>query len=849
VLADEVFNWLSQQPEWQRDLARCLASQIDLSDDEFNDALAMIKGLHKIPRDRTAPVPRPLKRDDLALSSTAGVARLLGLGSLQGVGLVSENEQLNFAPTGLTVVYGQNGAGKSSYVRTLKKLCRTVDRDCRIRGNIYETTEAGTSPSVKISVDETGTVLERRTTLDGTAAVRLAGMSVFDSACAELYVDSQNIVQYIPTELRLLARLATLQDRLRHAIDAERTELRGTQPNIESYPQSTVVGRAIASLTGSDADEDLTALAFLSEQESARLVELRAAVTAAAASTARADAAAAKRDAIEANDLTTVLTDLSDRITEEAADDLKAAFAADSSAQEAVRIAAEQLEGPVDGIGSEPWQLLWHAAREFIEAAGGHFPPATGEPCPLCLQSVTGDTADRMAHFDAHITSSVRSTATERAGALAGALASCGPDHATTARTNPLLTALRLREEELAALIDITIDSISEQLDVMHANPRTAPAGNVDITPAIAALSAWAEARATRAAALESADDADKLPKVKAELAELEARDRLRDDLDAFLAWRLTLRTIASLDAAYTALATNKITTAQRELTETEIAKALDSALTEELKRLSCALPVELRTRTARAETSIGLRLANDAAPVSDIASEGERRALALCFFFAELTVANDSGGIIVDDPVSSLDDERRSYIVDRLISEAENRQVIVFTHDLPFLLDLQTQAEKAGVEVMVRGMWRQDNSVGRVDEDPPFKAMKLKARIGKLKQRAAQWDSDPKPADQDEAWRRVTAFYSDLRTSWERGVEERLFRGVVQRFQREVKTLALKDVVITPELIAQVDAAMTRTSMFVHDEPAGGAVPLPGRSEIAADLALLEKFAAQAPA
>jgi hypothetical protein len=311
----------------------------------------------------------------------------------------------------------------------------------------------------------------------------------------------------------------------------------------------------------------------------------------------------------------------------------------------------------------------------------------------------------------------------------------------------------------------------------------------------------------------------------------------------------LTLRTIASLDAAYTALATNKITTAQRELTETEIAKALDSALTEELKRLSCALPVELRTRTARAETSIGLRLANDAAPVSDIASEGERRALALCFFFAELTVANDSGGIIVDDPVSSLDDERRSYIVDRLISEAENRQVIVFTHDLPFLLDLQTQAEKAGVEVMVRGMWRQDNSVGRVDEDPPFKAMKLKARIGKLKQRAAQWDSDPKPADQDEAWRRVTAFYSDLRTSWERGVEERLFRGVVQRFQREVKTLALKDVVITPELIAQVDAAMTRTSMFVHDEPAGGAVPLPGRSEIAADLALLEKFAAQAPA
>ena len=334
-------------------------------------------------------------------------------------------------------------------------------------------------------------------------------------------------------------------------------------------------------------------------------------------------------------------------------------------------------------------------------------------------------------------------------------------------------------------------------------------------------------------------------------MAELDARERLAGELAAFGSWRDCLRVIDALDRAHSALATNRITNAQRELTETEIGKTLDAALTEELRRLSCThLPVQLNARTALAETTVSLTLlGNESATVSEIVSEGERRALALCFFFAELAVVDDDGGIIVDDPVSSLDDERRRYIADRLVDEAGRRQVIVFTHDLPFLLDLQSQAEAFEIPLTVQGMWRQGDEVGRVDADLPFKAMKLKARLGKLKGQVAQWDAEPKAVDQDEAWRRVTAFYSQLRTAWERAVEERLFQGVVQRFQREVKTKSLKNVAVTSELVQQVSDGMTRASMFIHDEPPGGTVKLPGRADLAADLDLLVSFAEQVPA
>lgn len=850
MLGNDVFAWLSSLPAWQQDLARRLAARVELTDEAYADAFELIKSQFGVPIVGPSPTVQPIQRSHLSPTDAGSTTRLLALGGLRGVGLVSEREELRFAPTGLTLIYGPNAVGKSSYVRALKVLSRTVDLDCRVRSNIYDASTADIAPSAKIEIEVDGAVSAERSSLETPTTVSLAGMSVFDSPCAEFYVDEQNIVQYIPTELRLLARLATLQDRMRRELHAERQALRDTEPSRSTYPPTTEVGRALARLHGADDDPDLNNLAALTDDERARIVELRGIVAAAAASTSRDEALAAKREATEATKLAEAIAETTRRVAEPAAARLRAAAKADATAREALQLAAGQLTGPIDGIGGEPWRLLWEAARSFMEGADGAFPPGAGSPCPLCLQAVTPSTATRMAHFDAHVSSTVQATAMEAERVLTEALSTCAPTHADACRT-PLLEALRDREPELAQQLEAVIDDMQAHLETMQLAPETAAAASVDVTPATAALTAWAVTRSRRADNLLSTENPAKLEAVKALLAELEARERLAGDVDVFEDWRAQLRILAGLDRAHSALATNRITSAQRELTESEIGKALDAALTDELKRLSCThLPVQLTTRTSVAETKVSLKLlANEATELSEIVSEGERRALALCFFFAELTVINDGGGIIVDDPVSSLDDERQRYIADRLVAEAKHRQVIVFTHDLPFLFDLQSQAETAGVALQVQGMWRLGDEVGRVDGDPPFKAMKLKARIGKLKQRVAEWDSAPRPANQDEELRRVTSFYSDLRTTWERAVEERLFQGVVQRFQRAVKTQSLKHVEVTKELVQQIDDGMSRGSMFVHDEPARAPIPLPSRTELAADLDVLIKFAADVPA
>jgi hypothetical protein len=846
MLAEAVLGWLSGLPSWQQDLARRLAERAELDEAEYAEVLAMVKAANGLALQTPAVVPRPITAGDLGSDPGQSAVRLIAIGGLEGVGLVAKGERLTFAETGLTVVYGPNAAGKSSFVRALKKLCRTVDADSVVRPSVYDTATPGVVPSAEVTYRGDGEETTVRTPLtDG--ALRLTGMSVFDSRCAELYTDSENTVQFVPVELRLLVRLAALQNRLRHTVSEERDAVLAQRPSVDRYPGHTQVGAALRRLAGTTADPDLAALSQLTTDEMARLAELRSSVEAASSPTSRADAAAARRESREARELCAILASLQDAVSEPATRNLREAAARDAAAREAVRIDAQELTGPVEGIGSQPWALLWQAARDFVAAGGGVFPPTTGQHCPLCLQSISAEAAERMAHFERHVSGNLRAVAAQRARELQTALSAVAPERASAARV-PLLAALGESEPETAEAVAVFIGAVESHMTGMAADPGAAGPADITASGAIAALNVWADSRDSRAAILEAADDPVALAAIKQELAELEARTALASDLERFVAWQRALALAADLDRVYAALATNRISLAQKELAESQLNEDLEAALDAELKGLSCTLPVAARTRTQLAQMRVAVELkCVTSARVADVASEGERRALALAFFFAELTVAAELGGIIVDDPVSSLDDERRWYIAERLVEESLRRQVIVFTHDLPFLFDLQASAKNKGVEPVLQGIWRFGDQVGRVDADPPFAAMKLNKRIGKLKQRAQQWDSLPPPATQQEAWDRVTSFYKDMRDTWERAVEEGLFKGVVRRFQRDVKTLALKDVVITPELIKDVNDGMSRASKFLHDAPAAGGVePIPSRVDLERDVAALTAFAAK---
>jgi wobble nucleotide-excising tRNase len=87
--------------------------------------------------------------------------------------------------------------------------------------------------------------------------------------------------------------------------------------------------------------------------------------------------------------------------------------------------------------------------------------------------------------------------------------------------------------------------------------------------------------------------------------------------------------------------------------------------------------------------------------------SEGEQNALGLSGFFTEAVFDPSKSAIIFDDPVTSLDHVRRDKVAERLAQLAQDRQVVVFTHDVAFTGDLAAAAESEGVALIERAVER----------------------------------------------------------------------------------------------------------------------------------------------
>lgn len=75
--------------------------------------------------------------------------------------------------------------------------------------------------------------------------------------------------------------------------------------------------------------------------------------------------------------------------------------------------------------------------------------------------------------------------------------------------------------------------------------------------------------------------------------------------------------------------------------------------------------------------------------------------------FLSELSISEHKSAIIFDDPVSSLDHKWRNKISKRIVEEAIERQVIVFTHDITFLLMIQEYSDSLDCDLNIKSLTR----------------------------------------------------------------------------------------------------------------------------------------------
>ena len=196
--------------------------------------------------------------------------------SVQHVNALAEGEELTFDKIGLTVIYGDNGSGKSGYARVLKRACRArIARGETVLQNIYAT-ESGT-PTAALDFSVNGTNRSATWILDRGGDPLLSAINVFDSKTANVHVDQTNDVAYTPLPLKILATLAIACGDVKERIVKDIRKLKDQTPAVIAKPTcqlGTRVGKLLNALATAKPD-DVRTLATLAADDKARLVTLK----------------------------------------------------------------------------------------------------------------------------------------------------------------------------------------------------------------------------------------------------------------------------------------------------------------------------------------------------------------------------------------------------------------------------------------------------------------------------------------------------------------------------------------------------------------------------------------------
>ena len=511
---------------------------------------------------------------------------------------------------------------------------------------------------------------------------------------------------------------------------------------------------------------------------------------------------------------------------------------------------------PLRNTGSDAWRRLWSAAKLFSErdAYPDHIFPATRPEsrCVLCQQALTEQGAQRFRRFGTFLGSDLKSAYDRAAAAYNDSVNYLRSGIALASSAGEMVPELDYDDSATGQQVRAWFEaSVLHLRGLEEALSTGLPSQSSLQSPAavIEAVEDQANKLDDRARELRTGDHLTVIGKLQRLLDELEARQLLAVHLDHVLEHIERRKRIAAYQECIADTRTNAITRKSTEVTKRAVTEHLTSTFQTELGQLGFR-HVEVRLAVAGGSRgALYHKLQLRRAPgveVSKVVSEGEARCLSIASFFAELSTAAHRSSILFDDPVSSLDHTWRSNVAKRLVVESQSRQVVVFTHDIVFLLALTDAASQLGVDVMHQRLRRDSLRTGLTSQEIPWVAMPVKKRIGQLKKLAQEAGRDYRKGHQDEYEVGGSQIYGLLRESWERGVEEVLLGGTVERYRHSIETnRAMKLSDIRTDDLTALKNGMTKCSIWLagHDPAPGGNSPFPDPTELEADIKALETW------
>lgn len=780
-------NWANSQDGWIRRAVALVLTMRSPLDPQTLDALYTRYLAEKGLSDVEAEAVPVIQLTDAA-SEDGSVLKLLNLEGVQGVNALASNQSIAFNE-GITVVFGENGAGKTGYTRILKRIAKARSAELIIRDVHSGTSEDTPTAEIAWSLDG---VAGSATWSNEAGLKPLDRMDVFDSPSVLMHLDSDLGYAYTPADLALFQYVTDAISRVSElatsGIDARKPKKNTFLPIFE---RGSSVYPLIETLGSATDLEKLRTLAKLSDEEAADLVALPDAVAALQGDNMQAQlAVATNRQAVNSQilALATALSDMDHSKYNQTLKDLKTA----EEGQRALKANISEHHA-IPAADSDEWHALITAGDEYRKHLELEDYPADGDSCLYCQQVLSpeaqqlievyknlANNAGQLVISQSNRTlqelwSSILACDLERLERDIAAMSAVPEDDEHMAATGKLIEATKTLCVELGAKRSLASNPVAPLLS----SARKEATARID-----------ASEKLTAELKLRSADRMTKLGESQSKLLNLKARAQLKDNLSDIQAyvedakWAESLRIAAArISSTQTAL-----TTVAKQASTLLLNNHFHARFQEECLKLRA--PVVQLDFPGRKGASRRVKTVTSHKP-SAILSEGEQKVIAMADFLAESSLRYASSPVIFDDPVNSLDYRRIGEVSSRIASLAEDRQVIVFTHNIWFATELLSRFEKNPTHC----------SYFSIQDDGPLKGIvssgthprwdtvkKMTGKVNAILQSAKAAEGETREA-------LVEKGYSLVRSWCEVIVEQELFKAVVQRYQPNVMLTKLDSI------------------------------------------------------
>lgn len=806
TLDSEIRDYASTLPYWGKYLANQILSGHKLTDDNITSAYSfLLEDLHlKEKSDR-----QEITLGTHSINATDYKLNLLftKLENVEGVNALVENQTIDFSKN-LTVIYGTNGSGKSGYVRLLKQFFYSKSPET-ILSNVYNENEPKPI-NAKFTFKSNNDKISL--TFSDKDKSEFKQFAVFDGKSVLKHLENKNEFEFRPAGLNFFADYIEAIKRVEEKLNADiqKKQLGNTATDLaDLFDNDSEIKAFVRNLNAETTGGDLQKYIPFSNEDKARKESLQKQYDELLL--------ASKGKEKEKKKLEDIKELLSQN--KEAVEKLNLAFAAETitKLQAAItdciskELAAKQ-EGVdnfktdlIQGIGTDEWKNFILSAERFakMQKIRQSAYPTNGDCCLLCHQPLSDDAQKLISSYWVFIKSVAEQNAKQAQEKLEKARKYYeGLNFDLFPQNNTLTNWLTEQHPEELKLLQQNLNeqkSLSENIlsDIQNKTVNIRQSINVDVER----YNTLNEAIDTKFNNLKSDEQSKALETLRKEKTFLEHKEKYNTHFSKFETYVNNQIWIKKAQRAN--FAKHNVTAKEKAMSSKYFNQEYIKVFDDECTKLNGNFGIEINHTGSGGKSYRQLKLKGK--NPNSVLSEGEQKVIALADFLAEMQLSEINKGIVFDDPVTSLDNERKKIIADRLVYYSKIKQVIIFSHDLVFLYHLKNASKKglAGItnSFICHTIEKEGDFCGKIllNNSPTNEGQYNDP------QKANEWLNRSRTVSGDTQIDYIKSGFAALRSSYEALAIFTILGGVVQRFDPQIRFGRLKDVKYDKELAETV--------------------------------------------